>query len=343
VRDLPGTNRTLTRGRFAAASAAAFASIALVQGKAKAADFPLKFGTTEPVDSPVNLLATKTFERIRKETNGRVDVQLFPANVLGGLSAMVTQLRSGALHFCTVDGITLSTVVEAAAIQGVAFAFKDAAHGFTAFDGDLGAYVRKEIEAKGLYAHRRMLVIGMRQITSNLRPIQHPEDLANFKIRTPPGRLSLDLFRAFGASPVPMNFSELYTSLQTHVIDGEENSLNLIDQGRFFEVQKYLSLTSHQWSGYWLCGNLETWNAIPADLQAILTRNFTAYAMQQRAETERLNGTLRTALAQRGMIVNEAESNPFRSRLGAFYQSAKSEFGLTAWSLLEKYSGTLAS
>jgi tripartite ATP-independent transporter DctP family solute receptor len=335
-------NRTLTRGRFAAGSAAALASIALVRGKARAAEFTLKFGTTEPVDSPVNLLGTKAFDRIRKETNGRVDIQLFPANVLGGLSAMVTQLRSGALHFCTVDGITLSTVVEAAAIQGVAFAFKDAAHGFTAFDGDLGAYVRKEIQAKGLYAHDRMMVIGMRQITSNLRPIQKPEDLVNFKIRTPPGRLSLDLFRAFGASPVPMNFSELYTSLQTHVVDGEENSLNLINQGRFFEVQKYLSLTSHQWSGYWLCGNLEAWNALPADLQAIVTRNFITYAMQQRAATERLNGTLRTALAQHGMAVNDVDPGPFRARLASFYQSSKAEFGPTAWPLLEKYSGKLA-
>lgn len=333
----------LTRGRFAVGSAAALASIALVRGKARAAEFTLKFGTTEPVDSPVNVLGTKTFDRIRKETGGRVDIQLFPANVLGGLSAMVTQLRSGALHFCTVDGITLSTVVEAAAIQGVAFAFKDAGHGFTAFDGDLGGYVRKEIQTKGLYAHERMFVIGMRQITSNLRPIQKPDDLANFKIRTPPGRLSIDLFRAFGASPVPINFSELYTSLQTHIVDGEENSLNSIYQGRFFEVQKYLSLTSHQWSGFWLCGNLEAWDALPKDLQAIVARNFTAYAMQQRAATEHLNRTLRSTLVQHGMVVNEAESGPFRARLASFYRSSKSQFGSTAWALLEKYSGKLAS
>jgi tripartite ATP-independent transporter DctP family solute receptor len=332
-----------TRGRFAAGSAAALASIALVRGKARAADFTLKFGTTEPVESPVNVLAIKAFDRIRKETNGRVEIQLFPAGVLGSLGAMVTQLRSGALHFCTVDGIALSTIVEAAGIQGIAYAFKDAAHGFSAFDGDLGAYVRREIQARGLYAHDRMLVIGMRQITSNLRPIQKPDDLANFKIRTPPGRLSIDLFRAFGASPVPINFSELYTSLQTHVVDGEENSLNSIYQGRFFEVQKYLSLTAHQWSGFWLCGNLEAWNALPADVQAIVSRNFTTYAMQQRADTERLNRTLGSTLTRHGMVINEADPNPFRARLASFYQSSRSQFGPTAWSLLEKYSGKLAS
>jgi tripartite ATP-independent transporter DctP family solute receptor len=333
----------LTRARFAAGSAAALASIALVRGKARAADFALKFGTTEPVESPVNVLATTAFDRIRKETNGRVDIRLFPAGVLGSLNAMVTQVRSGALHFCTVDGIALSTIVEAAAIQGIAYAFKDAAHGFAAFDGDLGGYVRKEIQAKGLFAHDRMLVIGMRQITSNVRPIQTPDDLANFKIRTPPGRLSIDLFRAFGASPVPINFSELYTSLQTHVVDGEENSLNSIYQGRFFEVQKYLSLTAHQWSGFWLCGNLETWNAIPRDLQAIVDRNFTSYVMQQRAATEHLNGTLRSTLIRHGMAVNVTEAAAFRARLASFYQSSKSQFGPTLWSLLEKYSGKLAS
>ena len=339
--DLPDPDRAITRGRFVAGSAAALASIGLVRTKATAADFTLKFGTTEPVDSPINVLGTKAFDRIRKETNGRVDIQLFPSNVLGGLSAMVTQLRSGALQFCTVDGITLSSVVEPAAIQGVAYAFKDAAHGFSAFDGDLGAYVRKEIQAKGLYAHERMLWIGMRQVTSAVRPIQKPDDLAGFKIRTPPGKLSLDLFRALGSSPTPMNYSELYTALQTHVVDGEENSLNLIAQGRFFEVQKYLSLTSHQWSGYWLCGNLDAWNAIPKDLQAIVSRNFTTYVMQQRAETERVNVALESGLAKHGMLVNRLPATPFRARLASFYQGAKSEFGSTAWSVLEKYSGKL--
>ena len=321
---------------------AVLGSIGIVRSAARAADFPLGFGTTEPLGSPINNRAVQAFDRIRQETNGRVDIKLFPNNQLGGLTAMFSQVRSGALTFVTVDGITLSAVVPVSAIAGVGFAFKDIAQGFRAFDGDLGAYVRKDISAKNLYVHDRQMLIGMRQITANPKPIHVPDDLRGFKVRTPPGRLSLDLFRSFGGSPVAMDIAEVYTSLQTHIIDGQENPLFLIEIDHFFEVQKYLSLTNHQWSGFWVCGNLEAWNAIPADLQAVITRNFTTMIMRQRVDVALMNDTLLDKLRRRGLTVNTVDPAPFRAMLGSFYQHWKGEFGDKAWALLEQYTGKLA-
>ena len=321
----------LSRGRFAAGSALALATIGLVPSRARAADFSFKFGTDTPVDHPSNVRGTQAFDAIRKETGGRVDIALFPNNQLGGATQMLTQVRSGALTFMLVDGVTLGSVVEAAAIQGVGFAFKNSQAAFAATDGDLGAYVRGEIEAKGMFAFRKVFLNGMRQVTASPRAIAGPDDLANFKIRTPPAKMSVDLFKSLGASPTPMNFNEVYTSLQTHVVDGQENPLAVIELAKLFEVQKYLSVTNHMWSGYWLVGNQDAWKSLPPDLQATVSKNFDAYADAQRKDTNALNTTLVDKLGAQGMVVNRPDPGPFRAKLVPYYQYWKGEFGATGW------------
>ncbi|MBD5656276.1 MAG: TRAP transporter substrate-binding protein DctP, partial [Candidatus Eremiobacteraeota bacterium] len=134
---------------------------------------------------------------------------------------------------------------------------------------------------------------------------------------------------------------DLYTALQTKVVDGQENPLANIDTARFYEVQKYLSLTNHMWSGFWLIGNQDAWNALPADMRAIVERNFAKYASAQRKATDNLNTTLAQQLAKKGLTVNSPPLSPFRPRLASYYAKWKSEFGNGAWSVLEKYSGKL--
>jgi TRAP-type transport system periplasmic protein len=128
----------MTRRRFAAASLAALGSIGFIRQPASAAQFLYKFGTDNPAQHPNAIEGAKTFDAIRRETQGNVDIQLFPNNQLGGASAMLQQVRTGALQFMLIDGVTLGDVVDVAAIQGVGFAFRDTAQALTAFDGDLG-------------------------------------------------------------------------------------------------------------------------------------------------------------------------------------------------------------
>jgi tripartite ATP-independent transporter DctP family solute receptor len=241
-----------------------------------------------------------------------------------------------------VDAVTLGAVVDAAAISGVGFAFKNTQVAFTAMDGDLGAYVKAEIEAKGMFAFRRLFLNGMRQVTASPRAITGPDDLSNFKIRTPPAKMSVDLFKTLGASPTPMNFNEVYASLQTHIVDGQENPLAVIELAKLYEVQKYLSVTNHMWSGFWLVGNQDAWKALPPDMQAVILRNFDSFALAQRKDTDALNMDIIAKLATQGMSVNRPDPAAFRARLVPFYQYWKGEFGNTSWSLLEKYSGKLA-
>jgi tripartite ATP-independent transporter DctP family solute receptor len=330
-----------TRRSFSAGAAAAFASIGFVRSRAKAAGFTYKYASNVDVSHPLNVRMVEMWNAVKRETNGRFEAQIFPNNQLGGDTQMLTQLRSGAIHFFTLDGGILQSVVPVAAIQAVGFAFKDSADAFRAFDGALGDYVRKEIKAKDIWVFDKMWDNGMRDITSSKAPIRTADDLANFKIRTPPGKLWVDLFKALGASPSPLNFNEVYTALQTKIFDGEENPPAIIQVARLFEVQKYLSITNHMWSAWHFLGNMEAWKALPPDIQSVITRNSAKYALLQRKDVQILNDTLVDKLHREGMSVNRADVSNFRPRLGGFYKEYRGTFGDTAWSLLERTSGKL--
>jgi TRAP-type transport system periplasmic protein len=332
-----------SRRQFGSGSTAVLTSIAIVKGRARAADFTMKLGTAQALGAPINVRAKQCFDRVFKETHGRVDLQLFPNNVLGGMTSMLTQVRTGALEFLAIDGNALSGFIPIAAICFAGWTFKTSAQGFIALDGELGNYIRNAIRAKGLYCHDKTLLVGMKQVTSLPHPIASPDDFHGFKIRVPNGAITVDLFRTLGASVAAMDVNEVYTALQTRVVDGQENPLVNIEFQRFFEVQRYLSLTSHGWSGYYLIGNQESWNALPPDLRTIVARNLGIFANAQNRDVAILNDSLLDKLKRQGLIVNLPAAEPFRARLGAYYQRWQNEYGSTAWALLEKYTGKLSS
>ncbi|MGH7706812.1 MAG: TRAP transporter substrate-binding protein [Vulcanimicrobiaceae bacterium] len=334
-------SKSISRAQFSAATAATFASIAILKSPARAAQFQYKFASNVPPDYPLNVRMKELWAAVKQETGGRLDVAIFPNNELGGDTEMLSQLRSGALQFFTLDGGILQSVVPVAGIQGVGFAFKDSPDAFAAFDGPLGGYVRKEIAAKGLYAFPKMWENGMREITTSTKPIRTADDLNGLRIRTPAGKLWVDLFKALGASPTPMNFNEVYTSLQTHVIDAQENPYAIIEVAKLYEVQKNLSVTNHMWSAFWFLSNGDAWKALPPDIQAAVERNAAKYALLDRADTMKLNDSLAAKLKTQGMAINVAETESFRKRLGSFYAYYRGQFGQQAWSLLEAHSGKL--
>ncbi len=334
-------NGNPTRGAFLTSSAAAFASIAIVRAPARAAQWSYKAGTNQKPDHPLSVAMRDIWDAVRKDTNGRLDVAVFPNNQLGGDSAMLTQLRSGALQFMTLDPGILSTVIPVAGIGNVGYSFGSPAAAHAAFDGRLGAYIRAEIATKNLYAFEKIWENGMRNVTSTPKPIRNAADFANFKIRTPEGKIYVDLFRELGAAPTPINFSELYTALQTHVVDGQENPLLNIEFARLFEVQKYLSLTNHMWAGYWLLANGDVWKDLPPDVQAVVSKHAAAYTVRQRRDVMALNDSLVGKLKSQGMEVNTADTASMRAKLHNFYKTWQGEYGATAWNLLESYAGKL--
>ncbi|RJF69948.1 TRAP transporter substrate-binding protein [Rhodopseudomonas palustris] len=312
--------------------------------RAAEAEFVYKYANNLPDSHPLNVRAREMSAAIKTETNGRVDLQVFPNNQLGSDTDVLSQIRSGGVEFFTLSGLILSTLVPAASINGIGFAFPDYDTVWKAMDGELGAHVRGEINKAGLIVMDKIWDNGFRQTTSSTRPINGPEDFKGFKIRVPVSPLWTSMFKAFDAAPASINFSEVYSALQTKVVEGQENPLALISTAKLYEVQKYCSLTNHMWDGFWFLANRRAWDRLPADVREIVAKNINAAAVKEREDTAKLNATVKEELTAKGLIFNQPTVTPFRDKLrsAGFYAEWKGKYGDQAWSLLEKSVGKLA-
>lgn len=308
------------------------------------AEFSYKYANNLPLTHPMNIRAKEMVEAIQKETNGRVEIRIFPSSQLGSDTDTLSQVRSGGVEFFTLSGLILATLVPGASITGIGFAFGNYADVWKALDGDLGAHVRKEITKANLVVMDNIWDNGFRQITSSTKPIQNANDLKGFKIRVPVSPLWTSMFKAFDSAPASINFNEVYSALQTKIVDGQENPLALIDTAKLNEVQKFCSLTNHMWDGFWFLANRRAWERLPENLRTIVAKNINAAALKERADIASMNVTLQKGLTDKGMIFNPTTPESFRDRLrtGGFYSEWKGKLGDEAWSVLERYTGKIA-
>jgi tripartite ATP-independent transporter DctP family solute receptor len=305
----------------------------------------LKFGHDLPVDHPVNVRSVQAFARIKAATKGRVQIKSFPTSQLGSDPSMISQLRSGAVEMLAMPGAFLNSIAPLASIENLAYAYPNRETVFRAMDGDLGRVIREDIQAKGgMVVLDRIWENGFRDVTTSTKPIRNVGDLAGLKIRVSPGKIRVDTFQSLGAAPTPIALSELYTSLQTHVIDAQENPLLLISQQKFYEVQKYVSMSDHIWSGYWTLFNPDVWNKLGRGIQEVVSREMASATLAARNDNVLLNRSVRDQLARRGMTFNDVDKESFKKKLveSKYYERWKAEFGPVAWAALEKYANKLA-
>ena len=333
------SRRNFVRG----AAALALAPAVTIPRRANAAEFTLKLANNVPATHPISVRMKEAAEKILADSGGRVEVRVFPNNQLGGDTDMLAQLRSGALEMFSLSGNILATLTKPTSIYGVGYAFADYKQVWAAVDGELGAYMRGVIAKLGIHPLEKMWDNGFRQITTSTRPIASPADLKGFKIRVPVSPQWTSLFKALGAAPTSINFSEVYSALQTRIVDGQENSLQLIEIAKLYEVQKYVSVTNHMWDGFFTLINGRIWASIPANLQEIIARNLDAAALREREDMVKLNAVSEDKLRKAGMVFNTTDAKAFRAALGAtsYYRDWKATYGADAWSILEKYTGPL--
>jgi tripartite ATP-independent transporter DctP family solute receptor len=338
------SRRAFLQGAGAMSGAAVVGSLLPSLASAQAPQYTLKYASSLQAAHPVNVRLTEAAAAIKLETNGRVELQIFTNGQMGGDTDMLSQIRAGGIDFFPIPGAILSTLVPVASIDSIGYAFKNYEQVWAAMDGELGAHVRAAIGKVGLVAMDKIWDNGFRQITSSTKPINSPADLKSFKIRVLVSPLWTSMFKALGASPTSININEVYSALQTKVVDGQENPLVVIKTNRFNEVQKYCSLTSHMWSGFWFLASGKTWNKLPKDLQDIIARNINAAALTQRQDVAALNASLQTELKSIGLTFNQPDPDAFRAELrkAGFYTEWRHKYGEAAWSLLEKYTGKLA-
>jgi len=331
----------LKRRSFLAASAAV--PFVGVHRTARAAEFEMKWGSFAPPDHPLSTNAVEAARRIGEESKGRVSIKYFPSSQLGGDTDMLSQVRSGALDLYTTSASFLTTLNPSVGPSALGFAFKDYATIWSAVDGDVGRVARKAAAAANIHVFEKYWDLGFRTVSSSSKPVTTLADMQGLKIRVPVLPMFFGMFKALGAAPVSMNFSELYTSLQTKLVDGQENPLVNLWTAKFYEVQKFVALTNHCWEGMLIAANRGSFTALPADVQDIMTRNINAAALKEREDMAKLTADVRGKLEAAGLKFSPVDIGPFREKLkqAGYYAEWRQKMGDEAWAALEKYTGKL--
>ena len=238
---------------------------ALIVTPVTAADMTLKLGHLANEDNIWNKAALKFGEELSSLTDGRIEVQVFPNESLGKEMDLVNGMQLGTVDM-TITGESLQNWAPMAALLAVPYAYKSIEHMDAVASGKIGDQIKAQILAKAKIRPIAYFARGPRNLTTN-RPIKSPADLKGLKMRVPNVPLFVDVWKALGAKPTPMAFSEVFTSLQNGTIDAQENPLALIKSASFFEVQKYVNKTEHVRSWIYLTISDITWKKLSADDQ----------------------------------------------------------------------------
>jgi len=284
-------------------------------------------------------LGAKHFADIVNErAGGKVTVKVFHSSSLGDQVSSLESMQAGTLDISTIETpiTTIDSILGATALP---YVFTGREHVAAAFNGPAGAWIEKRLAAKGL----RVLGFmegGFRQITNSVRPIVTPADLKGVKMRTPSSKLRIKIFNTYGANASPLPFKELYTALQTGVFDGQENPVIWAKSTKFYEVQKYLSITNHLYTVMYLLMSESAYQKLDADTQAILKqagREATAYSVEVgiKADNEIVD-----FLKTKGMQVNQADIAAFVAASKPIWGDWATETGGDAQKLIDMIAGS---
>ena len=286
----------------------ALAAFALTATPALSADMVLRFGHVGKPGSLFDLSATEFARRANEKLGEKAGVQVFGSSQLGNDSELLQKLKLGQVTFSLPSSV-MSSVSPEFGVFEMPYIIQNRDHIRRVSQEMLDDTFQPAAEAKGF----KILAFwenGFRNITNNVRPINKPEDLDGIKLRTPKGEWRVKMFKAYGANPTPMAFSDVFTALKTGVIDGQENPYAQIASAKFQEVQKYLSITGHVYTpGYILVGKSK-FESLPEDVQAALqeaaleTQEY-VYETAARLETELLTEI------EKQVEVNEADKQAF--------------------------------
>lgn len=258
----------------------ALAVITLSVSVACAAPVTLKLGHIADPQNPYAQGAEKFGQLVKAKTNGSVDIKIFPSSQLGNQRDLIEGLTFGTVDMTLTSTAVYGNFVPEVGAFDLPFIFRDIDHIYKVLD-TIGMETAKLGEARGIKT-LCMMENGMRHMTNNRQPIRVPADMKGLKIRVMEQPIYIAMMKLLDASPTPMSFGEIYTSLQKGVIDGQENPLAHICTSRFYEVQKYVSLTAHTYSAEPMLISLNAWKKLSPEQQAAVQEAATEATTWQR-------------------------------------------------------------
>lgn len=270
--------------------------------------------------------ASKKFaELVAQKTGGRVKVEVGGSAQFGDDAESLTNMRLGTLAFSANSQGATSGVIQEFSVIGLPFLFRDLNHAYRVVDGPVGTKLDELARKKGLVV-LAFWDNGIRHTSNSKRPITKPEDLAGIKLRTPPDPITLDIFKALGANPGPLAFSELYIALQQGVFDGQENPLMNVYSSKLHEVQKYISLTGHKYETTPLLASKMVFDTLSkADQQAVKEAAVEAGKFNREMSLA-ADADLRQKLAAAGVQINEVDKAPFVAKTRPVYDKWSAQY-----------------
>ena len=293
---------------FSAFTVFLFGGVYAVQAK----DIRISHGNAKTHPQHIGLELFKDI--VEKRTNGKLKVKIFPSGQLGGERESVEQVKNRTLEMATASAGPLTTFNTSMMVMDIPFLFRSYEIAWMVLDGPAGEALKDTFEKKG-FKVLGFMENGFRHITNNVRPIKTPKDLDGIKLRTMEAPMHMVNFRALGANPTPVPFPELYMVLQQKIVDGQENPLMNIWEIKFYEVQKYVSLSGHIYDPMPLVANLDWFNKLSKEQQSILeyagvqAQNYSRFVNLEREKR------LEELLESKGMKINDlsaAEKEKFK-------------------------------
>ena len=291
--------RLMLKTALAAVVLAAFgAAQAQVQERA------IKFATQNPKGHPIVIGMEKFAEIVGAKSGGKIKVNLFPGGVLGGDAQNVSALQGGTIEMASLNAGILASQVPDFVVYDFPFMFANAAEADAVVDGPFGKMLFDKLDAKSIHG-LAYYELGFRNITNSKRPITKVEDIAGLKLRVIPNAINVDWVKALDANPTPMAFPEVYAGLEQKAIDGQENPVTVINANKFFEVQKHLVLTNHQYNPQAVIVSKKLWDSLSADEKKIFSDAAVESTAVQRKASREQTTTALDNLKKNGMQVTE--------------------------------------
>ncbi len=279
-------------------------SLAVVgMGLAQAQEKTIKFATQNPKGHPIVMGLEKFKELVEARSGGKIKVNLFPGGALGSDQANVAALQGGTLEMVSMNSGILANQVKEFAIFDFPFMFGGETEADAVLDGAFGKKMHAMLNDKGLVG-LAYFELGFRQITNSKRAITKVEDIEGLKLRVIPNPINVDWVKALGANPTPLPFPEVYSALEQKAIDGQENPETVIAANKFYEVQKHIVISNHQYNPQSVLISKKFWDGLNAEQQKLITQAALDAAKYQRAQARGAVSSALDTLKKNGMQVS---------------------------------------
>lgn len=305
-----------------------------------APEYTIKVGTIVSETHSDMISMKKVFvPYIEGESKGRIKVELYPNGQLGGDREMSESVQMGVIQMALPDVAVLAGFDKRFQIIGMPYLFKDRETAFEALDGELGQKLNETLLPKGMMGLGYM-ESGMRHVTNSKLEVLSPADIKGMKIRTMENPMHIAYFKLLGANPTPMSWGELYTALQQGTVDGEENPLAMVWDGKFYEVQKYLSTTGHVFSATILLTNKKFIDNLPEDLRKIVLEGAHRFALEDRVTIAAMEKDFEKQLKEKGMqitVLTPEQKKPFIDAANPLYDQFEKDIGKEIMDIAKKF------